>query len=536
MAVGVGTLRPCVPVLLCCLLPVVHRASAQATPPVPLRELVYRDIDVLGAAGLLDSLIVGERPYSRREIVRLLREAQTNLGRRGDSAGWAARAIAEDLQRYADTPLKVVESVSADAAYLDSPARGVPADSNGRVDAEINPLAAYRQGRRLYDGGTTAFESRHALALDRHVVLSLEPRVSVAARRATNGASSLSVRSGEMSLLFAKIAIGIGRENIVFGQAPSGGLVLSNNAPALDVIRVSTDRPFTLPWLFRLLGPLRGTAFIADLGPHQNFPHAKLIGYKLSGVIHPQFELGAQVIDEMSGSGSPPGLLRDRLYDLVPLIDIFNTRTDYLFSNKFAGIDFRWRLPRLYGFELFGEGALDDLDARRWKSSFLEDGGYIGGFSFSCLVECGTLRLHGEYHQTGIRYYTHYQFTTGIAENRFLLGDPLGPRGLGAYVTVDRAERRLGVFSVVAAHEVRSGNRYASVASGAEQRDFHFVQIERHPGETRTRLSGNWAGAPWTSSVLARLSAGIERVTNFDFVAGADRTNVLAQLTVEYRP
>ena len=40
---------------------IVH---AQATAPVPLNAGVYRDLDALAAAGLIDSLIVGQRPYS----------------------------------------------------------------------------------------------------------------------------------------------------------------------------------------------------------------------------------------------------------------------------------------------------------------------------------------------------------------------------------------------------------------------------------------------------------------------------------------
>ena len=524
-------------VLLVVLLSTPTRLRAQATTSVPLSAIVYRDLDALAGAGLIDSMLVGVRPYSRREVVRLLREAQRNVARLSGAHGWAERMIAAHLERYDRAPVAAVESARIDGTYLDSPPRAIPADSNGRVDAALNPIVAFREGRPLYDGATAAFESRHAAELGPWLALFVEPRITTASRRGLGEATTIArLQAGAVDFLFGNLSISAGREAVVFGQAPTGGLVLSSNAPPLDRVRVGNDRPAKLPWILGLLGPVRGTAFIADLGPHQNYPHAKLIGYKLSMAIHPQFELGAQVVDQMGGRGSPAGLFRDRLYDLVPLIDIFRTSGDYQFSNKFAGIDFRWRLPRARGFELFFDGALDDLDSRRWKSTFLEDAGYIAGFSFACLVECGRTTLRAEYHQTGIRYYTHTQFTSGIAQNRVLLGDPLGPRGLGSYLSIDRSDDRVGTVALAGAFEVRSGNRYGVAVTGPQERGFHFVLLERHPAESRARALLSWTSPARRPHVSTNLATGIERTTNFSFVDGFRRTNFIAQVGVEVHP
>ena len=40
---------------------------------------VYRDIDHLAAAGLIDTIVAGTRPYTEREVARLLNEARRNL-------------------------------------------------------------------------------------------------------------------------------------------------------------------------------------------------------------------------------------------------------------------------------------------------------------------------------------------------------------------------------------------------------------------------------------------------------------------------
>jgi len=522
--------------LCCCAVFLAHGiARAQATPSVPLGTLVYRDLDAMAGAGLIDDMLIGSRPYSRREVVRLLREAERNIKRLGADTMWTRRAIDVHLRRYADRPAAEIERASADLTSLSGPARLVPADSNGSIDALIEPLTAYRDGRRWRDGTTAALDARAVATLGRYVALSIEPRFGTAAERGRDATvATIALQSGSTSLLFGNFAIGLGREYAVFGQSPTGGTLLSRNAPALDAVRLSNDQPARLPWILSRLGPMRGTALLADLGPNQIYPHSRLIAYRMSAAPSPQFEFGAQFVDEMGGQGAPSAILRDRLYDVFPLIDVLQPGVDYQFSNKLAGLDFRWRMPDWRGFELFADGALDDIDPRRWKSILLEDAGYVAGVSFSCLVECGVLGVRAEYHQTGIRYYTHGQFKSGIAQNQFVLGDPLGPRGLGAYLVVDRSGP-LGLVTVTGALEVRSGNRYMSAITGEHDRGFHFELIERHPGERRTRLAAAWTPAENRMFAL-RGAVGVERIENFAFVQGRNRTHALAQIGVEYRP
>lgn len=53
----------------------VPRAGAQGTALVPTSDFVYADIDRLSELGVLDSVIIGQRPCSRREIARIARVA-----------------------------------------------------------------------------------------------------------------------------------------------------------------------------------------------------------------------------------------------------------------------------------------------------------------------------------------------------------------------------------------------------------------------------------------------------------------------------
>ena len=143
---------------------------AQATPFVSPSDRVYADIEHLAAAGLIDTFVVGARPYSRREIVRLLGEAKRNVGRNPGARAWAEETIAADLERYVEKEFRPIDAARVELAYLDSPYRFVPRDPNGSIDATINPLATYRGGRPIADGSTGALETLHSATLGSHAI------------------------------------------------------------------------------------------------------------------------------------------------------------------------------------------------------------------------------------------------------------------------------------------------------------------------------------------------------------------------------
>ena len=122
-----------------------------------------------------------------------------------------------------------------------------------------------------------------------------------------------------------------------------------------------------------------------------------------------------------------------------------------------------------------------------------------------------------------------------MAARGWLLGDPLGPRGVGGYVTLDADGGRAGRFAVQTAFEVRSGNTYRSAATGPNDVGFHFELLERRPGEKRGRLMGSWSGFD-NRAIGVQLALGAERVTNFAFEQGANRTNWLGRVAIVGRP
>ena len=511
------------------------RVGAQASPLVPPGERVYRDLDRLAAAGLIKTLVVGARPFSEREIVRLLNEARQNLGSLAGRNAWATETIDADLARYTRTGNRIYDEVRAEVVALDSPYRGVAPDANGQLNAVINPLAANRSGRPVTDGLTGSLESIHSAALGPHVVAVLNPRATAWSRRSDGSDGNVQVQSAALDLQFGNFRLEAGRDYTIFGQAPLGSMLLSANAPTMNLVRISNDHPAKLPWIFGVFGPIRASGVVGDLGEDaQIHPHAKVAAYHIAALPNPHFEIGVEVLDAMGGSGGQKASFGDRLVDAIPLIDaLFRSGTDFQFSNKMAGLDFHWRMPEWRGFELYAEGDVDDFDIRRWQSSLLEDGGIVAGLAISCLTECGRLGIRGEYRQTGIRYYTHSDYP--LERRQLLLGDPLGPRGLSANVTVD-GESSAGYFALNGAFEVRSGNQYGSSVNGPDTEGFHFVLIAQRPAEKRLRAVATWNSDRGNQRVALSAALGVERMTNFAFVAGANRVNWLARTAITLRP
>lgn len=516
--------------------------AAQATVTVPLQDPVYRDLDRLFGAGLVNRMLVGIRPYSRREIARIIIDASSSPPRR--AASEANRRLLERVAREYATEIEMLRgdtvvsrrvqlnTMHVDLLGTNSPARAIPPDSLGTVFADVNPLLNDRAGRTYRVGTNAAFEAELTVRPARSVVFDVQPRV------VTGGNAGSTFAIGELAalngtLLLKNVGVTVGRQQVVLGQGINGGLIGSTSSRALDMVRLANDTPFYAPSFLKLLGPLRGVVYLADLGPNQTFPHSTIFAYKLSGSpFSSRFELSASVMAEQGGKGAPYTAFRNRVIDLIPILQytLSNKSRDQI-SNKLAGMEWSLRIPELRGSRIYVEGMLDDADPRRWGSTFWQEAGYVGGLSVADLGLGGALSGTFEYHHTGLRYYEHRPFTTGIAFNRVLIGNPLGKQADAGYLQLrwDRGER--STVELNGAIERRHGNVLDTRSVGPREDDFHFITVVGYPPEWRHRATAAWiirGGATWRGTI----HAGLERVRDFAFVSGAPRNNFLLNASI----
>jgi hypothetical protein len=537
--------------------------SAQATRLIDPLDPAYRDLEQLVDAELIERLSLAQRPLSRAAFARAIDEASKNISRSnklglptlaGDARGQRQerlvffRELIASLRERLDLPdsipsngglppkLAPIRTLSFDIVRTDQPTRVVPRNNGlGTIDATLNTMLPYRQGRPVVDGTSAFLESYHTLESSRFAI-SATPQLSLVAPNDSSARSSLRLQELELRYVFRNLAVDAGREYVVWGQGRDVGLLNSNNSPALTLIKLSSEQPFSFPWVFRRLGPTRFSLFYSDLGADQNFPHAYAIGYRASILPTNYLELGASVYTKSGGRGAPPATLTARLVDLLPFLDasaynnVFGARGNFQFSDHYAGFDGRLRLPSL-GANVFWEVLLNDFDVRRLKSVFWEDAGHVFGMDLPRLSESGRLRTSLEYHHTGIRYYEHEQFTSGQTVHHTLTGDPLGPNGQGVYANVDwyaSVQRRLGVQFAL---ERRSNDQYAFVP----EPHFGFTRIAERPKEWRGRILASWQLLPEREHFGALLQFGYERMRNFDFLSGDDRHGTMGRIAMQYR-
>lgn len=521
------------------------RVSAQATVTVSPDDPVYRDLDRLSGDGLLDSFIAGQRPLSRREIARLIGAAAQAAGARGASASDQATLArlsndyAIELRRLrGDTTAQRSRVFLSDALLevlrVDSPARPIPNDDSGDIEADINPLLNGRVGRPYGNGTNVAAEIEAQWQPAPFLVIRARPRWL--ATSGDNPRTRGFVQALSATVLMRNVIVEAGRQPFVWGQGMDGGLLGSTSGRPLDMVRVANDTPFFAPSFFRHLGPLRGTLVYVDLGPNQHFPHSNLIAYKLSGTpFTSRFELSASVFAEQGGRGAPAGTVFDHIEDLIPILKYTLPDNITQFSNKFAGWEYRYRVPEWSGLQLYAEHQFDDMDPRRWRSTLWQDGGHIAGLSLSHVGPLANLSTAVEYHHTGVRYYKHGVFTSGVTFDRTLIGDPLGPQGNAGYLRLGWDAGGRTALTINAAAERRGGDFYEALVdttARGRQINFRFLVRDARPSERRNRVVVNWltrSETGWRMSV----EAGVERVANWESLAGQDRTNATAGVKFE---
>jgi len=530
---------------------------AQATRLIDPTDPAYGELSQLIDNKLISSLSLGQRPISRAVLAKVLGEATRNLRGRQSGMGnrnsepsrltFLSEVIASLRSRFeipdssdgsgrlADN-LAPIRSMMVDGVRSDAPTRLVPATNGlGSIDARLNPLLGNRQGRTPIAGSSVLLETSHSIET-RYVAASVTPQLSLFTLEDGSRRTNLRVQELELRFRMRNVALDAGREYVVWGQGRDVGLLNSNNSPPLDLVKLSSEEPFTLPWFFRRLGPTRLSLFYADLGADQNFPHAHAIAYRANILPANWLELGTSVYTKTGGRGAPPATMTARLIDLLPFLDasaynnVFGTRGDFQFSDHYAGFDGRIRIPRLAS-SVFWEVLLNDFDVRRLSSVFWEDAGHVFGANLPPLVASGRLRASVEYHHTGIRYYEHEQFQSGQTLHHVLTGDPLGPNGQGGYLYLDWFRSVRTPLGLQLAVERRSDDQYAFVP----EPNFGFTRIESRPKEWRGRALASWQLLPDRRQVGGLVQLGYERTRNFNFVDGNDRNGFLARVALQYR-
>ena len=485
--------------------------GAQLHRPTERSDRVLEELQRLQAFGILDTIPTGQR----LGLSRTLRMAL-------ESGGGQPQARTDALARLVSIP-DPMGALELSFGWVDANRRESQTNGLGLIDATIAPLAQGRGGRVLDDGSNWTVEPSLGW---RSGEWWFQARGRV--RWLTEGGVDL--REGRVQELWAEGPVGplyisVGRAPVLWGFSALGGVLLSGRARALDQVSLGSDGTFRFPWILRHLGPARLSLSVARLEGARAVPHSFIVGYRLNVKPAPGLELGLSALVHSGGEGAPGASFGRRILDHLILVEGVTETSDLEISNKFVEGDVQWRIPGTRGSRAYLSIALDDLGKPdQLGRVFGQDGSYVVGMAIPRLEADGRIGMKAEYHETGVRFYEHGQFASGMTTDGIILGDGLGPDGRGGYLAIAIRPNASDRVVVQVAREERSNDLY--VIEG----NFRFTKTIDRPEETRTRLLADWERY-WPErnlGVVARV--GYEHVTNFDFAEADVRHGALLEI------
>lgn len=454
---------------------------------------IYRAIDRLKAVGAVDDVILGQRPFSRQEVMRILAEAEGNIDRLKNPADkiMVYKIIKYWKEKYGDVhsgwEIRFLERLDVSYEYLSGPDRPICDNGMGTVRAHVRPLTELRDGRRYANGSNFAFESYHSLT-GRYAAVFAHPRFQLQIPSSdVDGENDVFVQE-----LYGKLGTGnfefeVGRDYVVWGQGEFGGLMFSNNARGLDLVKFSNPHPLKIP----AVGDFKGTLFVANMGPHYNYKYAYLTAVKGSLMPADFAEVGVYYGFIAGGNGAPSLWKADGM----------------------GGVDFRFRIPPVSDAEVYGEVYFDEIDTSHLKETFADKTAYIGGLYLPRLGNSNNMALRFEYKYLGAAVYRNRVWRDGLALGRELIGDPLGPSAQGAYISYYYDLGMSSQFIARFAYE-----RRGAPPAPAEKRYRGRVDL-KHP--IKGILRADWF-------------VGYEAIQDFNFAPGNRRDGTFAGLELSF--
>ncbi|MCP5468077.1 MAG: hypothetical protein H7A32_02275, partial [Deltaproteobacteria bacterium] len=408
---------------------------------------VYRYLDKLAAYGLLKSRIKGQGPYTRSEIVALIREALDNYpsfeGRyrssdvslqqspaRLMSKVYIDRIIRRlkqefpELEENSNSFLKfqALEKLNFSYNFLDQEPQIIVSDNGlGSIDAEFQSFTQHREGRRYQKGHNFSFETQHWVSVGDILGLQVQPRFQMqVARPPYEDETKAYLQRGSLHLSFHNLQLQLGRESVQWGPAAWGGLMLSNHARPLDHFLLSSDRPFRLPGSLKALGYFKLSFLAANLGPEHEFPYAWLLGYRISHTPTHYFEWGMSHLTQLGGQDAPE-VNAGRFFR-----ELFSWNDSEKYANLSFSFDFRGNIPQWRHLELYTELHFEDIGPD-FATTFSKNASYLFGVYAPRLNNSGSWDGRLELMKTGARYGRHQVFRDGMTLNQKMLGASVGP-------------------------------------------------------------------------------------------------------------
>jgi hypothetical protein len=449
------------------------------TTYVPIDSWVYPEMDRLAALGYVNTAESGMRPWTRSECARLVEEAGQAIDLHDSSqlAVIYSRLAAEfgpELGKKQNVPGIWLEDAYTRVGFISGTpladeyhfaktltddfgrpfGHGVNDVTGTSARATVGPLAFYARGEYQHAGTLPQLS-----ASAQQAIVNLEGLPFAPSQR-TDTLDRFRLLDAYASVTFHNNVVLFGNQTLWWGPGEDGPFLASNNAEPLPMLRISRAKPFVLPWLFRLIGPIRAELFWGQMEGQQCVSFADAVGNRrvVSAPLHPHpfiqgeklsfkptrnLEFGFGVTAVLSGPGFPltlhsllrsysptgntvpgnpsdPGDRRsafDWSYRLPGLRNWVTFYGDSFTEDEYSPISFPRksafrvglylpRIPRLAKLDLRAEGIYTDIPSLRGVGVSYFNGHYLSGYTNYGEIIGNSIGREGR----GMNVWTTYRF------------------------------------------------------------------------------------------------------------------------------
>lgn len=433
------------------------KLRSASSPYLPLDSPYYPMLEHMAAAGYIDSMFLGMRPWKRTECARMVAEAEQRVPL--DAHAYDIEVLHELQAEFGNDPTQMprantpVESVYTRLMGISGePLRdsyhfgqtlyndfgrpyweGFNAIAGASGATSMGPLTFYMRGEFQYAPGGPTYSNAatsYVQFVDQAPGPLLQPNVTQ---------KQFSLVEAYVSIPWKNLDFSGGKEALWWGPGDTGAMMYSNNAESAYMFRISQISPYRLGGIFKFFGPVKFDAYMGKLAGHM-FPRAPYMhGQKFTFKPTENLEIGFSRTVIFAGVGSP--LTFDSFaHSLFSVGDKLGQTTDA--GDRRSGVDFTYRIPKLrrwlsiYG-DLFTDDDPSPLSAPH-RSAF-SPGLYLtqvpGVKKLDLRIEAPTTATSGINERNGDFFYWNGHYLDGFTNKGQIIGDWIGRQAKGIAAT-----------------------------------------------------------------------------------------------------
>ena len=357
------------------------QSASKATVYVPMDSWVYNAFDRLNALGYVRSGFVGQRPWTRGEIERLLEDIPEDVVKDDPTAGPLVEAIRTELSGQEVSNLHKINAELESVYFRATGIAGKPltrdqffgstivndfgrpfqegfngiAGVSGR--AEMGSLAFYVRAEYQHAPDAPALPQSALIAIrngiDPYMVLPVPPALT------QPGIDRIRLLDSYVTWNFDNWQLSFGKQSLWWGPGQNGAMLMSDNAVPVTMARLDRTQPLPMPGFLKFLGPMRLQTFVGRL-TGQQFEHVEnnyfgtysqplsdqpyLMGQKISFKMTPNLEIGVTRTSVFGGEEFP--ITPSRLWSVFFQPSNSNSAAHDP-GDRRTGFDFSYRIPGL---------------------------------------------------------------------------------------------------------------------------------------------------------------------------------------------